>query len=67
MPWNFRTKEALLELDTKLRDFVETCIEVVNYRKKVRDKYNALDLLDMAKVTEIIKKFKGKNLDIALV
>ena len=28
----FRTKEAILELDTKLRDFVETQIEVENYR-----------------------------------
>ena len=28
----FRIEEALLELDTKLRDFVETQIEVDNYR-----------------------------------
>ena len=40
----FRTKEALLELDTKLGDFAETRIEVDNYRQKVKDKYEALDL-----------------------
>ena len=28
----FRIEEALLELDTKLRDFVETWLEVDNYR-----------------------------------
>lgn len=28
----FRTKEALLDLDVKLEDFVETRIEVGNYR-----------------------------------
>ena len=28
----FRTKEALLDLDVKLGDFAETCIEVGNYR-----------------------------------
>ena len=67
MPWNFRIEEALLELDTKLWDFAETCTEVDNYRKKVRDKYNALDLLDATKVTKIIEKFKGKHPYIALV
>ena len=35
----FRTEEALLELDTKLKDFAETRIEVDNYRQKVKDKY----------------------------
>ena len=57
----------MLDMDTKLGDFVETCIEVDNYKKKVRDKYNALDLLDLAKVTKIIEKFKGKHPYIALV
>lgn len=28
----FRTEEALLELDTKLKDFAETYIEVYNYK-----------------------------------
>ena len=28
----FRTEEALLELDTKLRDFTDTHIEVDNYK-----------------------------------
>lgn len=57
----------MLELDTKLRDFAKTRIEVDNYRQKVKDKYDALDLPDAAKITEIIEKFKGKHLDIALV
>ena len=61
-----RTEEALLELDTKLIDFAETQIEVDNYRQKVKDKYEALDLLDVAKITEIIDKFKGKHPNIAL-
>ena len=55
-----------MELDTKLRDFVETKIEVDNYRQKVKDKYQALDLLDVAKITEMIEKFKGKYPNIAL-
>ena len=63
----FRPKEALLEMDTKLKDFAETRIEVDNYRKKVKDKYDALDLLDVVKITEIIEKFKCKHPDIALV
>ena len=67
MPWNFKIEEALLELDTKLGNFVETYIEVDNYKEKVKDKYNALDLLDAKKVTKIIEKFKGKHPDIALV
>ena len=53
-------------MDTKLEDFSETQIEVENYRKKVKDKYEALDLLDVAKITVIIEKFKGKHHDIAL-
>ena len=67
MPWNFRTEEALLELDTKLEDFAETSIEVDYYRQNVKDKYNALDLLDVTKVTKIIEKFKGKHPNIAMV
>ena len=59
-------EEALLEFDVKLKDFVENCIEVDNYRKKVKDKYNALYFLDVAQVIEIIKKFKGKYPNIAL-
>ena len=55
----FRTKEALLELDTKLGDFADTWIEVNNYRQKVKDKYEALDLLDAAKITKMIEKFKA--------
>ena len=62
----FRIEEALLELDTKLEDFVETRIEVDNYRQKIKDKYEALDLSDVAKITEIIEKFRGKHPHIAL-
>ena len=62
----FRIEEALLELDTKLKDFAKTRIEVDNYKQKVKEKYEALDLLDAAKITEIIEKFKGKHPDIAL-
>ena len=54
--------EAFLLLDTKVRDFADTHI-----RKKVKYKYDALDLLDAAKITNIFEKFKGKHLDIALV
>ena len=56
----FQIEEALLELNTKLRDFAETRIEVDNYRQKVKDKYEALDILDVAKIIEMIEKFKGK-------
>ena len=63
---DFWTEEALLELDTKLRDFAETRIEVENYRQKVKDKYEALDLLDVAKITKMIEKFKGKHPNISL-
>ena len=63
----FRIEEALLELDTKLKDIVDTHIEVDNYRQKVKYKYDSLDLLDVAKIIEIIEKFKGKHPDIALV
>ena len=62
----FKTKEELLDLDVKLGDFVETCIEVGNYRQKVKEKYEDLDFLDATQVTNIIEKFKSKYLDIAL-
>ena len=62
----FKIEEALLELDTKLGDFAETWIEVDNYRQKVKDKYEALDLPDVTKITEMIEKFKGKHPNIAL-
>ena len=62
----FRTKEALLELDTKLGDFVETQIKVDSYRQKVKDKYEALDLLDVTRITEMIEKSNGKHPNIAL-
>ena len=52
----FKTEEALLQLDTKLGDFFETWIEVENYRKKVKDKYEALYLPYVAKIIEIIEK-----------
>lgn len=54
----FRIEESLLELDTKLRDFAETRIEVENYRKKVKDKYDDFNLLYVAKITKIIEKLK---------
>ena len=63
----FKMEEDLLELDVKLRDFGETCIKVGNYRQKVKDKYEALKLLDVAQVTKIIEKFKGKYPNIALL
>ena len=62
----FRTEEALLELDIKLGDFSYTLIKVDNYRQKVKNKYEALDLPNAAKITEIIDKFKGKHPNIAL-
>jgi len=61
-----RTEEALIELDAKLGDFEETRIEVDNYRQKVKDKYQALSLPDVTKITEMIEKFKGKYPNIAL-
>ena len=62
----FRTEEALIELDAELGDFAETRIEVDNYRQKVKDKYQALNLPDATKITEMIEKFKGKYPNIAL-
>ena len=62
----FRIEEALMELDTKLGDFAETRIEVDNYRQKVKDKYQALDLPDATKINEMIEKFKRKHPNIAL-
>ena len=52
-------EETLLELDVKLKDFVDTRIEVGNYWQIVKDKYDALDFVD--------EKFKRKYPDIALV
>ena len=37
-----------------------------NYRKKVKDEYQALILSDATKITEMIGKFKGKCPNIAL-
>ena len=51
----FKMEETLLDLDVKLKDFVETHIKVGNYKQKVKDKYEALDFLDAAQVTEIIE------------
>ena len=62
----FRTEEVLIELDAKLGDFAETRIEVDNYRKNVKEKYQALSLPEATKITEMIEKFKGKYLNIAL-
>ena len=62
----FSTEEALIELDAKLGDFAKTQIKVDNYRQKVKDKYQALSLLDAKKITEMIEKFKGKYPNIAL-
>ena len=62
----FKIEEALMELDTKLGDFVEIWIEVDNYRQKVKDKYQALDIPDATKITKMIEKFKGKHPNIAL-
>ena len=38
----FKTEEALLELDTKLENFVMNQIEVSNYQQLVKDKYEDL-------------------------
>ena len=62
----FRTEEAVMELYAKLGDFAETRIEVDNYRQKVKDKHQALNLPDATKITEMIEKFKGKYPNIAL-
>ncbi len=62
----FRIEEVLLELDTKLRDFVDTQIEVDNYKQNVKEKYEALDILDVAKIVEMIEKFNGRHPNIAL-
>ena len=37
-----------------------------NYKQKVKDKYEALDLPDETKITEMIEKFKDKHPNIAL-
>ena len=62
----FKIEEALLELDTKLGEFVETQIKVENHRQKVKDKYEALDLPKVTKITKMIEKFKEKHPNIAL-
>ena len=62
----FGIEEALLEFDTKLRDFAKTRIEVDNYRQKIKNKYEALDLPDAAKITKMIEKLKEKHPNIAL-
>ena len=63
----FKSEEALLDLDVKLGAFVETHLEVRKHRQKLKDRCEALDFLDATQVMEIIKKFKSKYLDIALV
>ena len=63
----FMTEEVLLDLDVKLVHFVETRIEVRNYGKKVKEKYEDIDFLDGIKVMDIIEKSNRKYLDIALV
>ena len=52
-------------MDAKLGDFAETRVEVDNYRQKFKDKYQALNLPDVTKITEMIEKFKGKYPNIA--
>ena len=61
-----RIEEALIELDSKLGEFAESQIEVDNYRQKVKEKYQTLDLPNVAKIIEMIEKFKGKYPNIAL-
>ena len=56
----------MIELDAKLGDFAETQIEVDNYRKKFKDKYQTLSLPNAKKIIEMIEKFKGKYPNIAL-
>ena len=63
----FRIEEALLDLDVKLREFLETRIKVGNYRKRVKEKYESLYFQNVTQVTKIIEKLKRKYLDIALV
>lgn len=63
----FKSKEAQLELDRKLEDFVDMRIEVSNYWKVVKNKYEALDLPEVSQVEEIIEKLKNKHQDGILV
>ena len=63
----FRIEEALLDLDVKLRDLVETHIDVGNYRQKIKGKYEPLYFPNATQVIEIIEKYKGKYPNIALV
>ena len=42
----FKTREVLLELHTKLEDFVDTRIKVGNCQQLVKEKYGALDFLE---------------------
>lgn len=63
----FKTKEALMKLDTKLEDFAETKLEVNKYQQIVKKNYDSLDLLEASEFVEIIKKFKRKHPDILLV
>lgn len=60
----FKIEEALLELDTKLGNFVESGIEIGNYQQVVKNKYEALDLLEATQIAETMEKFKNKHLDI---
>lgn len=57
----FKNDEVLLELDTKLGDFVETRMEVSNCWQIVKDKYATLYFLEATQVMDIIKKFKRKH------
>ena len=43
MRQEFKTKEVLLELNTKPEDFVSTRIQVNNYQKIVKDYYGDLE------------------------
>ena len=57
----------MLELGTKLKDFVEICMKVSNYQQIVKDKYKALNFLESSQVAKIIEKFKRKHSNITLV
>ena len=63
----FKTEETLLELDTKLDNFVGIRIEVSNYWQVVKGKYDSSDLPEASEVEKIIEKFKRKHPKIILV
>lgn len=63
----FKIEQALLKLDSKLEDFVDTRLQISNYHQMMHNKYKWLDLLEAKEIMKIIKNFKNKHSDIILV